>query len=287
MNDKTVAALAASQRNRLSRAQIAALGCSDAFIEHRLRTGRWALVEDGVYAIAPVIEDRWGRWTGATLTAEETYLSHWSGGRAFEMLTWERELVSVTRHGSAGPVRYGGVLVYRRPDLAGEVGVLRGIPITSPERTLLDLAVHLSSKALARALREAIRIEHTTLEQVTDFLHAHPRRHGCRKLIRICAGYAGLPLERARSGAEIRALLLLRDAGRPLPELNVKVAGCEADLVYRPLKLIIEIDGTPFHQDVMEDARKEAAWRAAGYLVLRIPADDVYAHPERLLAIAP
>ena len=77
---------------------------------------------------------------------------------------------------------------------------------------------------------------------------------------------------------------LLRDAGRPMPQLNPMVAGKEADLVWRDRRLIIEIDGGPYHQDVGEDARKERIWRGAGYTVRRLPAEEV---ATGLLAIAP
>jgi very-short-patch-repair endonuclease len=60
-----------------------------------------------------------------------------------------------------------------------------------------------------------------------------------------------------------------------------------ADLIWADQRLIIEIDGSPFHQDVGEDARKEAVWRAAGWTVLRLPSDAVYSAREQLLALAP
>ena len=101
------------------------------------------------------------------------------------------------------------------------------------------------------------------------------------------ARYSGLPLERARSGAEIRALEILRDANRPLPRLNVRIAGEEADLSWPTNMLIVEIDGRPFHLDVGEDARKQSAWEDAGWTVRRIPSEDVYEQPERLLGLAP
>jgi very-short-patch-repair endonuclease len=82
-------------------------------------------------------------------------------------------------------------------------------------------------------------------------------------------------------------MMVLRDADRPSPSLNNKIAGEEADLSWAAERLIIEIDGGPFHQDVGEDARKERVWRAAGWTVLRIPSDDVYEAPERLLTLAP
>jgi very-short-patch-repair endonuclease len=58
-------------------------------------------------------------------------------------------------------------------------------------------------------------------------------------------------------------------------------------LSWKKHRLIVEIDGRPFHQDVGEDARKEAAWRAAGWRVMRVDADDVYERPSRLLGLAP
>ncbi|MEJ7876062.1 MAG: DUF559 domain-containing protein [Solirubrobacterales bacterium] len=72
-----------------------------------------------------------------------------------------------------------------------------------------------------------------------------------------------------------------------MPRLNVRVAGEEADLSWPADKLIIEIDGGPFHQDRGEDARKETTWRSAGWQVERIPSDAVYERPSALLAVAP
>ena len=81
--------------------------------------------------------------------------------------------------------------------------------------------------------------------------------------------------------------MVLRDAHRPVPRLNNRIAGEEADLSWASERLIIEIDGGPFHQDAGEDRRKETVWRGAGWTVLRVPSDDVYSAPERLLSIAP
>jgi very-short-patch-repair endonuclease len=79
---------------------------------------------------------------------------------------------------------------------------------------------------------------------------------------------------------------ILREAGRPLPNLNVQIAGEEADLSWPGLRLIVEIDGGPFHLDVGEDARKQSTWETAGWTVRRLPSTDVYDRPERLLALA-
>jgi hypothetical protein len=155
----------------------------------------------------------------------------------------------------------------------------------TPERALLDLTRCVSDRALARALREFVRLKLLTVYSLGDWLGNVSHRRGAPRLGRAMARYRGLPIERARSGAEVRAMEILREAGEELPRLNVVVAGEEADLSWSRELLIIEIDGGPFHQDVGEDARKEAVWRAAGWRVLRIDSDHVYEHPQQFLEL--
>ena len=287
MWDAQIAELAGRQFNRISRRQLIDIGLSDKAITHRVLTGRLVAVEQGVFAVAPVLEDGWGRWMAATLTAPGSVLSHMSAAVAWRLLTAPRQVECVTRPGSGGPRRHGGVLAYRSSTLDGDVVTNRGIRITSVPRTLLDLARTVGDRTLARALREAVRLELTTLRALGDRLGDYRGRRGSHRLAEVVARYAGLPLERARSGAEIRALELLRGANRPLPRLNARIAGEEADLSWPNKKLIIEIDGAPFHLDVGEDARKQRTWERAGWTVRRIPSDDVYEQPERLLSLAP
>jgi hypothetical protein len=287
MRDVRVAEIAGRQFNRVSRRQLLELGLSDSAIEHRVATGRLVIVEQGVLAVAPVREDDdWGRWAGAALTAAGSMLSHASAAAAWGFDSGARQFETITRPGRGGPRRHGGVLVFRSAVLEGEPCLLRGLPLTSVPRTLLDLAPVLGDRALARAVREALRLELTTVEMLGDALGRHVGRRGARRLGSTITRYTGLPLERARSGAEIRALEVLRTAGRPLPRLNARIVGEEADLSWPAQRLIVEIDGAPFHLDVGEDARKQASWEAAGWTVRRVPADDVYENPRRLLAIA-
>src|SRR5947207_722136 len=288
MRDARLAELARRQFNRVSRLQLVELGFSRKAIEHRITTGRLVSVEEGVLAIAPVLEhDAWGRWSGATLTAPATRLSHASAGTAWGFWSLPRTFETVTRPGSGGPRRHGGMLVYRSSVLEADATSIRGIPITSVERTLLDLARVVSDRTLARGLREALRLRLTTMAALGDCIGRHHGRRGTGRLARALARYRGLPVERARSGAEIRAMEVLRDAGRPLPRLNVRIAGGEADLSLPEEHLIVEIDGGPFHLDVGEDERKRTAWEAAGWAVRMQPSEDVYERPHRLLNLAP
>jgi very-short-patch-repair endonuclease len=105
-------------------------------------------------------------------------------------------------------------------------------------------------------------------------------------LARTLARYSGLPLERARSGAEILAMETLRNEAFVLPRLNFRIAGEEADLSWPEQRIIIELDGGPFHQDVGEDERKDRIWREAGWQVRRLPTDHVYERPRSLISLA-
>jgi hypothetical protein len=287
MRDVRLLELLEGQWNRASLTQIEALGYTRLDMSRWVAAGRLRAVHEGVFAGRPFLDDERGRWMAATLTAPESYLSHGSSAALHGFWDRRRQRETVTRPGSGGPRRLDDVFVYRSLTLAGNTMTVDGIPTTTPERAIIEMAPYVDDSGLARAVREAMRMERTNAADLLGAVDNHARRRGTRRVLRTLARYAGLPINKARSGAEIRALMVLRDAGRSLPRLNEKVAGEEADLIWADQRLIIEIDGGPFHQDIGEDARKEALWRAAGWAVLRLPSDAVYNAPEQLLALAP
>ena len=288
MIDVRVAELAARQHNRFSRRQLTALGVSEQVLRHRLASGRWVALHDAVYAIAPALDSDMSRWTAAILTEPGSVLSHSSAAGAWGIHDRPRLFEIVTRPGCGGPHRQGGVLVHRSETLAADTTTHRGLPITSVPRTLLDMAASVDRRLTARLAREALRLGLTTVPELADALTGrHRGRRGSRRLLLVVERYAGLPVARCRSGAEVRALELLRDAGRPGPDVNRRIGGEEADLSWRAERLIIEIDGGQYHLDAGEDARKEEVWRRGGWHVERITADDVFDKPHRLLALAP
>ena len=288
MWDARIAELAGRQYNRVSRQQLFGLGMTADAMYWRVEAGRLVEVAEGVFAVAPVLDhDEWGKWMGATLTAPGSRLSMKWAGYAWGICYRPSGLITVTRPGNGGPRRLSGVMAYRSTTVADESTELKGIPITSVERTLLDLTRYESRAVVAKGIRDAIRLDLTSFAALSAFVLPRLRRRGARRMLDLLARYSGLPLERARSGAEVRALEVLRAARRPMPRLNIRVAGEEADLNWPELKLIVEVDGEPYHRDIGEDARKEKAWRAAGWTVRRISSDDVYERPRRLLAISP
>jgi hypothetical protein len=287
MRDVRLLELFETQWNRASLRQIEALGYTRCDVSRWVAAGRVRAVHEGVFAARPFFDDQRGRWMAATLTAPGTCLSHMSSAALHGFWDRDRAFETATRAGSGGPRRVDGLLVHRSLTLNGNTTMVDGIPTTTPARAIIEMSAHLDDRGLARAVREALRIERTTGPQLLRAVDQHFRRRGTRRVLRALARYEGLPISRARSGAEVRALMLLRDAGRPLPRLNHRIAGEEADLSWADERLIVEIDGGPFHQDIGEDRRKEDAWQAAGWRVVRMPAEVVYDDPQRLLSIAP
>jgi hypothetical protein len=185
---------------------------------------------------------------------------------------------------SSGGWRRRSLLQTPSSAISAPVAIHRGIPITSPERTLIDLAAHADP---ARALREARRLKLTTPYLLAVSLEKHRGNRGTNRLKRLNDLDAGLPYSRCRSNAEAKALEILHDAGAEPPGVNELIAGEEADLSWPHHRRIIEIDGPQYHQINSEDARKQQIWERAGFSVERISSDDVYASPELLIRLAP
>ncbi len=284
--DVRVRELASRQADLIAAWQLRDLGWSQSTITQHARRRGWRSIHPGVYAVTYAPLTRHQRWMAATLTAPGTYLSHLSAGARYGFIRFDDSWETVTRAGNGGPRRMGGVFVYRSTHLAGHTTVVDGLPITTAARVLVDVALRLSPRAVGRAFREAVRLKVTYAAEVLATAMEHHGR-GTSLLIDLAARYATIPYHRTRSTAEARALELLHDAGVEPPLVNEKINGEEADLIWPRHRHIVEIDGADFHQFPEEDARKQRIWENAGYTVRRIPSDDIYYNPRRLMALAP
>jgi hypothetical protein len=154
-----------------------------------------------------------------------------------------------------------------------------GIPTTSPERTITELAATLEPKHLARAFHEA-RIKHgTTAGEVLAVLSQRPNSPGAGTLRDILVGDHRLTL----SDLEDRFQELLSDAGLPLPETNSRANQRYVDCRWPDLGLTVELDSYTYHatRHAWErDRRREREARARGDDFRRFTSGDVYETPE-------
>jgi hypothetical protein len=171
------------------------------------------------------------------------------------------------RHG--GP----GIRLHRTRFLHPEDTAVRdGIPVTSVARTLLDLAEVLTPRQLERAFEQAERLRLLDVRAVERLCARSPGRRGRKPLASLLESQQALPAD-TRSELERRFLDLCRDAGLPLPALNVSLAGFEVDAYWPQARLVAELDSYSFHRSrrsFESDRARDAALQVAGCRVIRI-----------------
>lgn len=276
--DHRAAALAVRQHGVVSRAQLIALGLSDDAIRRRVRAGRLHRIHRGVYAVGHPRLTMQGRLLAAVVSyGDRAVASHRSAAVLWGLLPERGPRVDVTVPGGGGRSRRGAIIVHRSALPAEDVTVRHGIPVTTPVRTLVDLADVLPKRALERALDEAayLRLDLGTLRPV-------PGRRGAGQLRRVLARHkAGST--RTRSDLEELMLALCRRAGLPEPEVNQTIEGHLADFVWREARLIVETDGWAAHgtRAAFEwDRRRDAEHTAAGWRVVRITTRRLEEEPD-------
>jgi very-short-patch-repair endonuclease len=162
---------------------------------------------------------------------------------------------------------------------------LEGFPLTTPARTIHDLAGTLISRQLEQVLARADRQRLLDREKIGTLLKRYPRRRGRARLRALLATPDGPAL--TRSEAEDRFLSLVRKAGLRHPETNVMVNGFEVDALWRAERLVVEIDGFAFHSlpgAFERDRQRDGVLAAAGFRVMRVVWRQLTLEPEALLA---
>ena len=137
---------------------------------------------------------------------------------------------STSRCRGAARGRARGIVVHRSRCLHQEDrDEVRGIPVTSVARTLVDLGRACStSERLAQAVKEAEIRRAFDLLAIERVLTRMPGRTGRHRLAQVLAAYRPDP-HFTRSGAERRFLELCQRNGLPTPRMNTWVGGHEVD----------------------------------------------------------
>jgi len=186
-------------------------------------------------------------------------LSHRSAAALWRILPrWHSPTEVATPTKRAHP----GIHVHRSPN--ADATTHYGIRVTTPARTLVDLADVLPDRALTRALNEAQVQRLTTPPELATLFTRYPGRRT-----------SPLTPERGatRSTLEDDFVRFLKRHDLPLPELNQTIAGHEVDAVYREHQLVIELDSRQFHTTTRafeQDRDRDADLLNAGFPTLRI-----------------
>jgi very-short-patch-repair endonuclease len=164
-----------------------------------------------------------------------------------------------------------------------------GIPVTTVERTFVDLTECLGDDRLLRAMREA---EFQRLLDLDILNAAVERAHGRKRLQPLKHAIARhRPGQIIRGELEHRVAELLRKGGISEPQCNVPVRTERGtyviDCFWREHALAVELDGRDAHERALafeSDRRKDAALTAIGLRPLRLTWSRVTYEPAELLA---
>ena len=159
----------------------------------------------------------------------------------------------------------------------------RKVPITTPARTIIDLAAVVPEPTLRHAVRRAQGHRRLSLPSLIEAMNGLGPRRGFAALRRIIAtGHAP-----TRSVLEDVVFDLVLTGGFEHPDVNrpLVVAGrlVVPDFRWPNQRLILEADGAGWHDQTI-DAGRQSLLERQGERVLRITWEQAVRHPESTLA---
>ena len=272
--DRTLGALAERQYGVVSRAQLVKLGVPRGAIERRLASGRLLRLHRGVYAVGHRAPRREARWLAAVLAGGEgAVLSHRSAAALWGLCADDGPFPDVTAAGR--PPRHPAIAGHVADLRTSEVTVRLAIPVTTPARTLADLARVVDRDELVRAVREAQfqRLFHGP--SMHEALLRRPSRD-LRQLVENAAPTQSVLEDR---------LLEICDRHRIHRPLTQKLlAGRRVDFLWPEERLVVETDGWQSHGTraaFQADRATSNELQLLGYAVLRFTHADLR-RPERV-----
>jgi hypothetical protein len=179
-----------------------------------------------------------------------------------------------------------GVRCHRRILTADDISEWRGIPITSPLRTLVDLAGQLCLVDLVVIADAALQLGHCTIDELRSWVERGGWR-GVRMLRR------SLPLVDSRSESPMetlmRLVIVLSGLPAPIPQVEIlDVNGfvvARGDLKAPGVPAVFEYDGA-IHNEPRNHAKDVARWRAiraAGCEVFPYTARELFQAPHHIV----
>ena len=278
--------LAEMQYGVVAARQLVARGVGLRVIENRVIRGQLLTLHRGVFAVGHRRIGLYGEWMAAVLAAgPNAYLSYGSAAHLWGM-RGSRGAPEVIR--LSGHRRPHGVRMHQTRSLPPEdVAVEAGIPVTSIERTSIDVAGRLDDRQLEHALVEVERSGRLRWQELDRVLSKSRGRRGRRRLNRVSSRLDPRSAD-AVSPPEVDFVALCREADLPPPQVNVLVDGHKVDFFWPRAGLVVETDGYAFHKDraaFERDRETTLALMAAGYKVLRLTSRMLKADPTPLLRL--
>jgi very-short-patch-repair endonuclease len=267
-----IASLASGQHGVVAHAKLVAAGVSANQIEWRLHSGRLHKLHRGVYLVGHRAAPPLAVEQAALFACGETaVLSHRSAANIWSLLPYPASApawVTIPPGRNADRPR---IKIHRAGLLPREIRKRHGLRLTSPPRTILDLAPLLDEGELESVVAEAEYRRLASQCELAAQAEGNEGKRGVAKLRRVL-GLPGGP-QRTRSGGERAMLGVLRRAGIDGFETNARIHGYEVDFLWRDLGIVVELDGWDGHSGRVafeRDRMKIATLTAHGLTVIPV-----------------
>ncbi|MGH2892665.1 MAG: hypothetical protein ACRDPM_05270 [Solirubrobacteraceae bacterium] len=213
-------------------------------------------------------------------------LSHWSAAALWGLWLPAPALVEVTVDDAPAAVN-PGVQVHRSRILESrDVWIRKGVPVTSPARTLLDIAVSATDRQLEVAFDRAIAERTVKPSHVRDVLKRAGGHHGRARLNVLLEHELGASTM-TQSDPEERMLALIREGGLPAPEVSFPFGPYKLDFYWPDARFAVEVDSHRFHSSryrFERDRRKDNHLRRAHIEVMRVIDREITERSHALVA---
>lgn len=264
-------ALARRQHGVVTARQLLQAGVGPNAVTAKVARGWLRRVHRGVYAVGALESELTAPAAALAAYGRNAILSHRTAAVLWRLLPARpADPVDVTLLNANRRHRHGVRIHHAQ---AAEIRRRHGLRLTSPAQTLADLP----ACELERAYNEALVLGLVTHPEVRAFAASSP---ALRQIVEENPG-----LTRSRMERRLRALI--KRAGLPAPQSNVRVAGYEVDLYWPCHRLVVEFDGWNTHSSrsaFESDRLKDAALQLAGERVLRVTGRQLEHRPEAVVA---
>jgi hypothetical protein len=156
----------------IARRQLLALGYTAEWIVHAVASKRLYPIHAGVYAVGRRQLTQEGYFIAAVLACgDHAVLSHESAAVLWAILKPRGRMIEISVPATSHP-RRPGIKVHRRKNM--DVTRRKGIPVTSPVQTLMDIAGRLDGPHLERVVNEAVNRDLTTPDRLRNAADGQP-----------------------------------------------------------------------------------------------------------------
>jgi very-short-patch-repair endonuclease len=267
--------LAEQQHGVVARRQLLNIGLGRVAIVERLRHGHLHEMHRGVYVVGARRISRKGRWMAAVLAGVlGTVLSHRSAGRLWRLLPPAAEVVEVTSPTSTR-IRRDGIVGHRGALQDDEWLVRDRIPVTSPFRTIFDLAALLQMRELERAFHEAEAQRMTDRVSLPLLLERYPGRRGTKNLRALLDAPEPVGITRNDFEEAFVALVDRDDLRRPRMNADLAIRGrfFEIDALWERERVAVELDSRTIHgtrKKFEDDRQRDRILVAEGWRTMHV-----------------